>query len=91
MNPKKVYTIDHTFSNRLGLNFSQNNGRILENIVFIELLRRQKEVYYYLGKHECDFLVKDGLNIVQAIQVCWQLDTDNFEREVNWKWLLAIG
>jgi predicted AAA+ superfamily ATPase len=81
MNPKKVYTIDPAVSNRLGFNFSENKGRILENMVFLELLRRGKEVYYHTGKNECDFLVKDGLVITEAIQVAWSMDPLNKERE----------
>lgn len=81
MNPKKAYTIDPAFANRLGFHFSENKGRILENLVYIELLRRGKEVYYFAGKNECDFLVKDGLKITGAIQVTYQLDASNSERE----------
>lgn len=81
MNPKKVYTIDPAFAHRLGSHFSENKGRILENIVFLELLRRGKEVYYHAGKYECDFLVKEGLDISGAIQVVYQLDETNLERE----------
>lgn len=83
MNPKKVYSIDQGFIHRLGFNFSENRGRILENIVLIELLRQGKEVYYHAGKYECDFLIKDGLKIVEAIQVVYSLNTTNFNREYN--------
>lgn len=81
MNPKKVYTIDQAFAHRLGFNFSENKGRILENIVYLELRRRGKEVFYYAGKKECDFVVKEGLGIVEAIQVAYQVDVNNFKRE----------
>lgn len=81
MNPKKVYVIDTAFSNRLGFHFSENRGRILENIVFVELLRRKKSAYYYSGKQECDFLIKDGLHVSEAIQVVWTLDKQNLDRE----------
>ena len=81
MNSKKVYTADHAFAARLGFNFSENKGRILENIVYTELLRRDCEVYYYSGNNECDFLIKKGLTIVNAIQVVDQLDRTNYERE----------
>jgi len=83
MNPKKVYAADPAISNRLGFNFSENKGRVLENIVFIELRRRGKEVYYHSGKNECDFLVKEGLKVTQAIQVAWTLDNTNLERETR--------
>lgn len=83
MNSRKAYTIDPAFVNRLGFSFSENKGRIIENIVYIELLRRRKEVYYFSGKNECDFLVMEGLNVTHAIQVCYQLDIGNREREYN--------
>lgn len=81
MNPKKVYTIDPAFAHRLGYHFSENKGRLLENIVYLELLRRGKEVYYSGGKKECDFLVKEGLTVSEAIQVVYQMDATNSERE----------
>jgi predicted AAA+ superfamily ATPase len=81
MNPKKVYTIDQAFAHRLGFNFSENKGRILENIVFLELLRRGKDVYYHSGKKECDFVIKEGLDIVEAIQVAYHVDANNYDRE----------
>jgi len=81
MNPKKVFTIDQAVAHRLGFNFSENRGRILENIVYLELLRRGKEIYYHSGKKECDFLVKEGLGVVEAIQVAWQVDATNAQRE----------
>jgi predicted AAA+ superfamily ATPase len=81
MNSKKVYAIDNSLVNKLGFGFSANKGRMLENIVFIELLRRKKEVYYFSEKNECDFLIKEGLQIVEAIQVVYSLNKENFERE----------
>lgn len=83
MNPKKVYAIDPAISNRLGFNFSENKGRILENIIYLELLRRGKEVYYHAGNNECDFLVKEGLKVTEAIQVAWAIDTTNLRREIK--------
>ena len=83
MNPKKVYTIDSGFVHRLGFNFSANKGRVLENVVYIELLRQGKEVFYHSAKNECDFLIKQGLKITEAIQVTWQLDITNFDREIK--------
>ncbi|MCF8309309.1 MAG: DUF4143 domain-containing protein [Bacteroidales bacterium] len=66
---------------RLGFNFSANKGRVLENIVFLELIRRNKEVYYHTGKYECDFVVKEGLKVTSAIQVAYSLHSQNYERE----------
>jgi predicted AAA+ superfamily ATPase len=51
---------------------------LLENIVFIELLRRGCELFYFSGKYECDFLVKDNLKIKEAIQVTYALNNENY-------------
>ncbi len=81
--PKKIYLIDNAFNQVAGFNFSANTGKHLENIVFIELKRRKKEVYYFAEKGECDFVIKEGAIISQAIQVCYNLNKDNKEREVK--------
>lgn len=83
MNSRKVFAVDNAIPNRLGFRFSENKGRILENTVFIELLRRGHELYYFSGKNECDFLVKEKLNITEAIQVVYELTATNFQREIN--------
>ncbi len=80
---RKIYVVDSAFHRITGLNFSANKGRMLENIVFIELKRAKKEVYYFTGKNECDFIVKKGTKIAEAIQVCYSVDEKNKEREVN--------
>ena len=81
--PRKIYLVDQAFNKVCGLNFTPNKGRNLENAVFIELKRKNKELYYYSNKTECDFLVKDGNRITNAIQVCYTLDETNREREIN--------
>ena len=68
--PKKVYIIDHVLAKYIGFRFSDDIGRILENIVYIELKRRGADIYYHRETKECDFLVRDGGTITTAIQVC---------------------
>ena len=80
--PKKIYLIDSVF-NQLGLNFSMNRGKILENVVFIELKRRNKDIYYHSDKSECDFVVKEGTKVREVLQVCYVLNNPNKERELN--------
>jgi len=81
--PKKIYLVDSVFNQVLGLNFSLNKGRVLENLVFIELKRKNKEIYYYSNKNECDFIVKERNKIKKAIQVCYLLNKENKEREIE--------
>jgi len=66
----KFYVLDNSFLKTVAFNFSENAGRRLENLVFIELIRRGSKVYYYAKKNECDFIIQEGLKITKAIQVC---------------------
>lgn len=81
--PRKCYCIDTIFGALGGFSFSPNKGRLLENIIFIELLRRSSEVYYYQDKHECDFILKKGPTITEVFQVCFELNNENREREIG--------
>ena len=83
-NPKKVYGIDLGLMRQLSFQHSENQGRLLENLVFLELKRQSKTVYYHHNKSECDFIIKDKNNITQAIQVCWSMyDDKTKQREIN--------
>lgn len=84
-NPKKIYAIDNALVARLGFHFSGEEGRLLENLVYIELRRRGGEVFYHhSGNAECDFVVRDGFRVTQAIQVCYLLDgLETRERELR--------
>lgn len=81
MNSRKVYAIDNGVANRIGINFSKNTGRLMENAVFVELMRRKKEVYYFKGKNECDFLITENLKPFLAIQLTYELTETSFARE----------
>ena len=83
-NLKKTYFIDTALIRRLGFMFSGEKGRLLENIVFLELRRRRFEIFYHFNRVECDFVIRQGNAIVQAIQVCYSFDTiDTRIREIN--------
>ena len=78
--PRKVYAIDTGLCNAVGFRFSENIGRLAENIVFITLKRKQAlnpqvELFYWKDVHhrEVDFVVKDGLKVTRLIQVCWNI------------------
>ena len=82
-NPRKVYCIDNGFITEIGFRLSENKGKILENLVFIELKRNGKEIYYLSEKKECDFVIRNGAKINEAIQVCYELNNKNRERELD--------
>jgi uncharacterized protein len=81
VNPKKVYVIDAGFAHSNSLSFSEDSGRLFENLVYLELRRKHKELYYFKEKGECDFVIKEGKKITAAIQVCLEVDNDNLHRE----------
>ena len=82
-NPKKIYAIDNGLSATNSASFSEDKGRMLENAVFLHLRRKYKNIFYFREKHECDFLVVEKNNIIAAIQVCYELNDDNKEREIK--------
>jgi hypothetical protein len=82
MNPKKIYFLDTGFS-LLSTDFSENKGKLLENVVAIEMFRRRAECFYYKGRRECDFIIKEGTKPKAAIQVCWELTPKNETRELQ--------
>jgi predicted AAA+ superfamily ATPase len=83
VSPKKVYSIDNGMTIRNSASFFDDRGRLLENLVFLSLRRKHKEILYFQNENECDFIVKDGAKIVQAVQSCYELNEDNKERELN--------
>ncbi|MCE5294599.1 MAG: ATP-binding protein [Chlamydiales bacterium] len=81
---KKVYFIDHILAKTVGFQIGLNRGRMLENIVFIELKRRYKNVYYHKENKECDFIIKTGATIEFAYQVTAEWgDEKVMEREIG--------
>src|SRR3989338_5100816 len=69
VNPKKIYSIDNGFSYSNSVSFSKDKGKMLENVVFLQLRRRCKESFYFQEKNECDFVIKEKDKITTAIQV----------------------
>lgn len=83
VNPKKVYSIDNGLTNTNSSSFSQDKGKMLENLVFLNLRKKYKDIFYFQEKGECDFVIKEGTKITKTIQVCFDLNEDNKERELN--------
>ncbi len=74
---KKAFLFDHCFINYY--NADKNAGRMLENIVATELMRRQvPQLNYYTNGFECDFITKN-----HSIQVCHTITEENKKREIT--------
>jgi hypothetical protein len=70
----KIYLVDNGLLSLQGI---QDYGRLIENIVFIELKRRSKgDLFYYKSTsgREIDFIIKEGKKVSELIQVCYMLD-----------------
>lgn len=77
--PRKVYVVDNGFVQSTAFNLSENLGRLLENQVFVELLRRGYDpgntLFYYRTRNdkEIDFVTRRGTKVEQLIQVCYDM------------------
>ena len=76
--PRKVYAYDTGTINAVKVKITPDIGKLMENVVAVELLRRGKEFYYYKTRDgkEVDFAVKEGVNINQLLQVCYEVGDD---------------
>ena len=82
---KKLYISDNGFLNLLSYRSTPDRGRILENLIFSELLKSQKHFFYYRDekKLECDFIIVKDKRVSQAIQVCYDITAENEARELK--------
>lgn len=80
--PKKIYVVDNGFVQSTAFNLSENLGRLLENQVFVELLRRGyipgQTLFYYRTRNdkEIDFVTRKGAKVEQLIQVCYDMPSE---------------
>lgn len=81
--PKKVYCIDTGLATEVGFAFSPNRGRLLENLVFLALRRKTKDVYYLTSPngYEIDFFLPEKGLIVQVAEHMKNPETR--EREIR--------
>ncbi|GFO96694.1 putative ATPase [groundwater metagenome] len=72
---KKTYPVDTGIRNAVCLRFSHDIRRLAETVIFLEIRRRNFEVYYWKGRdgYEVDFVVKEGQKLTELIQVAWDV------------------
>jgi predicted AAA+ superfamily ATPase len=87
---RKVYSVDVGLSNAVGFRFSENLGKITENLVAIELKKKKEidpsvEIYYWKDQYgrEVDFVIKSGKKVDSLIQVCWELKSEVKEKKIK--------
>ena len=78
---RKAYIVDNGFVQSSAFNLSDNLGRLLENQVFVELLRKGyvpgQTLFYYRSRNnrEVDFVTRKGPKVERLIQVSYSLDS----------------
>lgn len=88
--PKKVYVVDNGFVIAKAVQHSPDFGRLMENSVFVELVKRgfqpNRNIFYYKTRNnrEVDFVIKKEMTIDELIQVCYESENpDVEEREIK--------
>lgn len=88
--PKKTYIVDNGFVRSRSFELSPNMGRLIENMVLVELLRRglipDLDLFYYKTRNdkEIDFVCRHGHQINQLIQVCFDVSVSKvLKRETD--------
>ncbi|MBC8382205.1 MAG: ATP-binding protein [Candidatus Cloacimonetes bacterium] len=82
--PRKIYIIDNGLRNAVCFRFSDDLGLLLENLVFLALLQKEEEIFYWQDNngHEVDFLIRNMNKVVKLIQVCYDVsDSKTRKRE----------
>ncbi len=71
--PKKIYVSDPAFANQIGFKITDNIGKLLETIVYWDLIRLGQKLYYYktINNYEVDFYLPEKKHF---IQVCSNMD-----------------
>jgi len=87
---KKTYVVDNGFVTAKAVQHSPNTGKLMENLVFTELVKKGhqpgRELFYYKTRNdrEIDFVLKKGYQVMEMIQVCYDMtDPDVEQREVK--------
>ena len=80
---KKAYSIDNGLLTATNFSFSKNYGALFENMLALEFLKYEKQIYYYKNVYECDFVVQNG-NDYRPVQASYSLQQqETFDREIK--------
>jgi len=83
LSEKKIYAVDNGLVNVASISASKDMDRKFENAVYYDIRRKTKDIWYFSdGNSECDFIYKQDEKYF-AIQVCYEINGDNQEREIN--------
>jgi hypothetical protein len=85
--PRKIYCIDTGFVNFAGFKFSEDRGRLIENLVATELMRDKAKnplmgLFYWKDsqEREVDFVIRRGLDVDQLVQVTYASNKEDIKK-----------
>ncbi|MEW6086711.1 MAG: ATP-binding protein [bacterium] len=88
--PKKLYVVDNGYITAKAVQFSPDSGKLMENLVFTELVKRGlkpgMDLFYYKTRNnrEVDFIIRENLKITSLVQVAYKInDPVTKEREIK--------
>jgi len=80
---KKIYIIDNGLLSAIDFSISKNWGKLLENQVAMEFIKRGDNIFYFRNKYECDFIVQRESEFF-PVQVSWSIkENDTKNRELK--------
>jgi uncharacterized protein len=80
---KKAYAIDNGILSAVDYSYSENLGKLLENLIALEILKSGNEVLYFKDNLECDFILHDKKTVF-PVQVSYSIrEPDTREREIK--------
>ncbi|MBI2151461.1 ATP-binding protein, partial [Candidatus Woesearchaeota archaeon] len=82
LSDKKFYVLDNGFIEILSKKITKDKGWLLENLVF-NCLNKDYDIFYHSAERECDFVIVKNKSVIQAIQVCFELNQENRSREID--------
>ncbi len=88
--PRKAYVVDNGFVTAKAVAHSADTGQLMENLVFMELVKRgfqpNQDLFYYQTRYqrEVDFVLKSGSSLLELIQVAYRFDrAETEDREIK--------
>jgi len=83
MSNKKIYLYDNGIASAIRYTFSEDRGKLLENLIFTGIRNTTEAIFFLKNGYECDFVVFPETESPVLIQVTETLHRDNFSREIN--------
>lgn len=83
VNPRKIYAVDNGLIYAHSIKSNSDKGHMLENAAYLHFKNKGFDIHYFEERNECDFILSEKGTPVAVCQVCYELNPDNQQREIN--------